>query len=239
MPALSCHSCALSYFACPIGVFVHYSGYHMFPLFALGMILVWGALLGRLLCGWVCPFGFLQDLLHKIPSRKFELPRWMDAGKYIVLVVMVVAIPFMLGSETQYSFCRICPAAALQVSIPAMFGEGLTFTPIAIVKFVLLAVILVTAVFSSRIFCRVLCPIGAMMGPFNYISAWIVRVPKRACTSCQLCEKSCPVDAQPSSRIEDGISASRSAECIVCHDCQSPCPLNKKGKEQEPQAEAG
>ena len=88
LPVMNCHSCALSWFACPIGVYVHYAGYRLFPFLAVGTVLIIGVFLGRFLCGWVCPFGFLQDLLHKIPSPKFRLPRWTAAIKYVVLVVM-------------------------------------------------------------------------------------------------------------------------------------------------------
>ena len=124
VPVLNCHSCALAWFACPIGVAIHYSGYRLFPLIAAGTILLLGTLFGRLFCGWACPFGFLQDMLHKIPSPKFRLPSWASYTKYLVLLLMVFAFPMFWGENTLFSFCRICPASALQVTIPHAVASG-------------------------------------------------------------------------------------------------------------------
>ncbi len=225
-PVLSCHSCALAWFACPIGVFVHYSGYHLFPFLAFGMVLLVGVLVGRLLCGWVCPFGFLLDMLYKIPSPKFDLPAWTGYIKYVVLAAMVVAIPYALGESTLYSFCRVCPASAVQVTIPNMITNGLeSVNVLTAIKLGLLAVVLVFAIFSSRSFCKVLCPIGALLGPLNYISFWAMNLPpKRPCTGCKRCDAVCPSNGQPFSRIANGVSPNRAAECVVCHDCQQACP---------------
>ena len=113
-PVLNCHSCALAWFACPVGVFTQYAGLHVFPFLAVGMILLAGALVGRLLCGWACPFGLVQDLLYKIPSRKLSLPAWTSKLKYAVLALGVLALPWIFGGETLASFCRVCPAAHFQ-----------------------------------------------------------------------------------------------------------------------------
>jgi len=222
-PVLSCHSCLLAWFACPIGVFIHYSGYHAFPFLALGTVLLAGVLVGRLLCGWVCPFGFLQDLLHKIPTRKLRLPAWGSYVKYLVLALMVFLLPFLFGEESRFVFCRYCPSSALQVSVPYLLGGG-TFSAATAVKLGVTAVILATVVFVERGFCRLLCPIGAMLAPLNFLSLWIVKVPNPECLSCAKCDKACPTHIEPSRRIERGIPASRALDCIVCHACQPPCP---------------
>ncbi|MCE5248592.1 4Fe-4S binding protein [bacterium] len=230
-PVLSCHSCVLSWFACPVGVFVHYSGYHVFPFLALGTVLLIGVLFGRLLCGWVCPFGFLQDILHRIPTRKFTLPRWTGSIKYAVLIFMVLLIPFFLGSETMYSFCRICPASALQVTIPGLVSTGFKDISLSMaVKLTVLAVVLVLVIFSSRAFCKTLCPIGALLAPLNFISVWTVSVPTETCLSCKRCDKACPTDVTPSERIAEGIAPNRSPDCIVCHECQSACTITADKK---------
>jgi ferredoxin-type protein NapH len=224
-PVLSCHSCLLSWFACPIGVFVHYSGYHVFPFLALGTVLLLGVVFGRLLCGWACPFGFLQDLLYKIKSPKVFLPKWTAKTKYVILVVMVFLLPFMFGEQTGLSFCNFCPASAIQVTIPNLITGGFqTVSAATVVKLGILVGVLVLVVFSSRTFCKVFCPIGALLAPLNFLSFWTVKVPTDNCISCKKCSRVCPTRAEPDSRIIEGTTANRALECIVCHDCQPVCP---------------
>ena len=227
-PVLNCHSCALAWFACPIGVFVHFAGYRIFPFLALGTVLLLGVAFGRLLCGWVCPFGFLQDLLHKLPGRKFALPAWTGYIRYGVLFLMVLLLPFLFGEETAYSFCRICPASALQVTIPHFIGAGrFTISTATVVKLAILMAVLVFAVLSSRSFCKVLCPLGALLAPLNLVSFWTVRFAP-GCSLCKQCDRECPVDGQPSARISAGRAPNRALDCIVCHDCASACPQKEK-----------
>ncbi len=224
-PVLSCHSCALSWFACPIGVFVHFSGYHVFPLLPVGMVLIVGVFLGRLLCGWVCPFGLLQDLLHKIPSPKITLPHWTNYTKYGLLFLSVLIIPYLWGESTLYSFCRICPAGTLQASLPTAIASGFAGIQAAtIVRWGVLAAILVLAVVSMRSFCKVLCPLAAIMAPLNYVSLWAIKAPAETCRNCKHCDAACSMDIQPSVRINKKVPANRDLECIVCHECQTACP---------------
>ena len=233
-PIYSCHACPLSWFACPVGVFIHYSGYRVFPFLAVGTLVVFGALLGRMLCGWVCPFGFLQDLLHRIPSRKFTAPGWTASIKYVVLALTVFLIPFFLGADTLFSFCRFCPAAAIQVTLPWAAKNGFgAFQWYQWVKIGLMVVTLIAAVFSSRLFCKVLCPIGALMAVFNYVSFWRVKVPTQACVSCSECDKVCPTDVNPSERILKGLPPSHNLDCVLCHECRSVCPVKEKSAERE------
>lgn len=229
-PVLSCHSCALSWFACPIGVLVHYPAiYHVFPFIAVGTVLLIGALVGRLLCGWVCPFGFVQDLLYKIPTRKFWLPKWMNNIKYLVLILGVFLLPFLFGEFA--SFCSICPAAALQVTVPDAIASGLQITgTMKFVKLGIVLAVLATAILYSRVFCRVLCPIGALLAPLNYLSLWVVGPLRESCLTCQGCDKVCLTAVQPSKRLMDGISANRTLDCVVCHDCLGPCRKTLKVK---------
>jgi len=89
-PALNCYSCPLSRFACPIGTFQHFLTLRQVPYFMLGFFGFIGGLIGRAPCGWICPFGLIQELLYKIPSYKIHLPEWVKYIKYVVLVVLLV-----------------------------------------------------------------------------------------------------------------------------------------------------
>jgi ferredoxin-type protein NapH len=230
-PVLNCHSCALAWFACPIGVFVHYSGYRVFPFLAVGTVLLLAVLLGRLLCGWLCPFGLLQDLLHKIPGPKFGLPRWTRWIKYGVLLGMVVLTPYFLGEQTLYSFCRICPASAVQVTIPNFLKAGFSGLELqTFVKLTFLAIVVVLAIFCCRSFCRIFCPLGALLAPLNYISFWTVKIPAVECTVCGRCDALCPVEGRPSLRAAEGVAPGRTAECIACTECCTACPKNGMDK---------
>ncbi len=222
-PVLSCHSCMLAWFACPVGVFIHYSGYHVFPYLAVGMTLLVGVLIGRLLCGWVCPFGFLQDLLHKIPTPKFQLPDWTSNFKYVVLALTVFLFPWLWGESSKGVYCWYCPASALQVTVPNLLG-GATINLAAGIKLSLTAGILVLVVFAERSFCKLLCPIGALLAPLNKISFWIVKIPSSDCLTCGSCDDECPTHIEPQDRIDAQIPPNRHLDCIVCHQCQPACP---------------
>ncbi|MBU0753820.1 MAG: 4Fe-4S binding protein [Planctomycetes bacterium] len=235
-PVLSCHSCPLAWFACPIGVFVHYSGYQVFPFLALGTVLLLGVFFARLLCGWVCPFGFLQDLLYKIPTLKITLPAWTANIKYAVLVLGVFLLPFLFGEQTVFSFCRICPAAAMQSTIPNLIDTGASWLQtLVMVKIGFLVLFLVLSTLSNRAFCKVVCPIGALLAPLNLISFWKIKKPTENCINCSLCNKSCPPGGTPSSRVSEGLSASRTMDCVLCYECKTSCPFAKakSGRIQE------
>ncbi len=92
----------------------------------IGFLLFIGGLVGRLICGWLCPFGLIQDLLHKIPFYKkietFPADRLLRKSKYVILVIFVILLPLflvdILGQGTPY-FCKlICPVGTLEGGIP-------------------------------------------------------------------------------------------------------------------------
>jgi hypothetical protein len=119
IPALNCHSCPAAVFACPIGVLVNFAALRVFPFVAIGILGFVGSITGRLACGWLCPFGFIQDGLYKIPSKKFGIPRRLGYTKYVALLLMVAFIPFFFP-ESLLVFCRVCPAGTLESAIQSV-----------------------------------------------------------------------------------------------------------------------
>jgi polyferredoxin len=218
------------------------------PMLVIGFLAIVGATVGRAPCGWLCPFGWLQDLLNKIPTPKFKGPDFLRYLKYVILVVFVFVLPaFWLDGLGfgEPSFCKfICPAGTLEGGLPFLVLSpglksqlGWLFTWKAFV----LAVLLVAMVFFKRPFCRWVCPLGAFYGPFNKISIYKLEIDHKECIRCGLCSKACPVDLNVPEEIH-------SAECLHCLDCVKVCPTkclkfqtsfknNKKSEADEPGAE--
>lgn len=224
IPILHCHSCVLASFACPIGLLGHYASYLIFPFLAVGIIGVIGAFFGRALCGWACPFGLIQDMLYRIPSPKFVLPAWFRLPKYFVLLALVLVVPLLLGVFHPWFFCRWCPVAAFEASIPnAAMQGGFPDPANAVVRLSVLGLVLVMSITSERAFCIGLCPIGAMMAPFNRISALYLRRNPDKCNECGACVSACP--ARQVSDAERGVLPGDSdLECVLCLECTRKCP---------------
>ncbi|MBT3192592.1 MAG: 4Fe-4S binding protein [Verrucomicrobia bacterium] len=228
LPIMNCEACAIAWLGCPIGMIGSNLAFREWPLLVLGMTLVVGALVGRFLCGWVCPMGFLQDLIYKIPSLKFRLPRWATWIKYGFLVGTVFVLGFFFGKEPDVSpffFCNFCPTAAIQVVLPDMIAYqdyALTFG--RSLRLGVLVAVLLISLGVHRGFCKVMCPVGALIAIANRFSFLSLRLNKSACVSCSKCDKSCPMDVPVMSSPEKGRAVNRDSECIECLTCQQSCP---------------
>lgn len=225
VPGLNCYSCPGAIGACPIGSLqaaLVASGQKL-PLYIAGTILAFGALLGRTICGWLCPFGFLQDLLDKAPLPKIKKGAWSRVcswGKYLVLFGLVIAAPIVLLHTTGIgtpAFCAwLCPAGTLEAGIPLVsMDEGLRFMLGALFdwKVGVLIALLIACLFVYRPFCRFLCPLGALYSFFNRFALLRYRVDAQACTSCGACQTVCKVDIRTVS----------DRECIQCGACVTSC----------------
>jgi polyferredoxin len=223
-PTLNCFACPGDVTSCPIGALQHFVITRQFPFFVVGFLGLVGASVGRMTCGWLCPFGFLQDMMKKISRRVVKLPRWMGKLKYASLVLVAILLPFLLSDMW---FSKLCPAGGIEGAIPWMIA-GIRGSPSAPsfdiglmgsmfwIKMVIMAAFLVGMVFIKRPFCRTSCPLGAVFSLFNKASLVRMRVDKTSCTECGICERACPVDLQPYEEID-------SPECIKCLEC-TKCP---------------
>ncbi|MBN2023125.1 MAG: 4Fe-4S binding protein [Pirellulales bacterium] len=214
-PVFHCHSCPYALFACPIGVLAHFGALHMYPFVALGVLAATGALLGAFICGWICPFGFLQDLIGRIPTPKFTLPGWTGYFRYVVLVGLVLVVPYWLGEGSPWFFCSLCPAGAIEGAVPMVAQQAMAGGPIAwpsTVKLSILGVLLMAMLFTWRPWCAVLCPLGAMYSLSNAVSFFYVRVRKDDCNECGACRSLCRYGGSPRDRASD-------LRCIRCLDC--------------------
>ena len=230
VPGLNCYSGPGALGACPIGSLqaVLGSRQYKFAFYVFGFLMMTGALLGRLVCGWLCPFGLVQDLLHRIPvGKKFrKLPgdkglRWLKFGILAGFVILLPLYAVDIVGQGQPWFCKyICPSGTLMAGLPLVFSnpqlQGAVGWLFAWKNLILIVLVLLSVV-VYRPFCRYLCPLGAVYGLFNPVSFYRFRVDPDKCTSCGACQKSCkldiPVWKQPNSM-----------ECIRCGDCRRACP---------------
>ncbi len=231
VPGLNCYSCPGAAGSCPIGSLQAALGGRIksIPYYVLGLILLFGALFGRLICGFLCPFGFVQDLLHKIPSPKPRLPHRLDKtlryGKYVTLA-MVLFLPVILtdafGLGTPF-FCKyICPAGILEGGIPLAIGNEAVRGALGFLfswKMAILILIIAASVLISRPFCKYLCPLGAIYGLMNRFSLYQMYVNKNACVHCGRCKQACPMGV-------DITKNSCDSECIRCGECKEACPVS-------------
>lgn len=211
-PVFFCHSCPWATMACPIGVLINFSTLRIVPFITIGILGLVGTFGGRIICGWLCPFGLLQDLMYRIKTRKFRLPRQAAYAKYALLVGLVFAVPFFWPGKP-YTYCNFCPTGTLESTIPwAFLGVNSGFGFGFYTRMAILAGTLVLVVLVSRAFCRVLCPLGALFSVFNRFSLLRFHLAHAGCSSCGACMKWCPTGMDP-------VGEMNGEECIRCMEC--------------------
>lgn len=245
VPGLNCYSCPGAVGSCPIGALqaVIGSSKFSFAYYIVGFLILFGVLLGRLVCGFLCPFGWFQELLHKIPSKKFSTKKLklLTYLKYVILLLFVIILPMTIVNEVGMGdpfFCKwLCPAGILEGAIPlAMVDGGIRAALGALFtwKACLLLGTVTLSVFFYRPFCKWLCPLGAFYALFNKLSFYKFSINQDKCTSCGACSKVCKMDVEVH-------KTPNHTECIRCGDCVRTCPLGaiyksigiKKEKEHE------
>jgi ferredoxin-type protein NapH len=230
-PGLNCYACPGALLSCPIGAVQNFLGTvrasaSVIPnlgSLVIGYIGFIGVLVGRVPCGWLCPFGFIQDLLHKIPSPKFSLWRPLRWVKYGVLLVLVVLMPLFVVDRIGLGhpwFCKLlCPAGTLLGAFPLLAIKRNLWQALGywfINKVFWLSVIVVGAVLISRFFCRLLCPLGAFYSLFSRVSLAHLEFIEGNCVHCLACVHSCPTGVIPYEERD-------SRDCIMCIKCVQAC----------------
>jgi polyferredoxin len=213
-----CYACPLASFACPVGVAAQFSALHLVPLLALGVVVTVAVLVGAVVCGWACPFGFLQDLLAKVPLPKFRIPSWMGYGRYLVLIALVVLVPYLWGEAHALFICRVCPVGALEAAVPAMARQAAGGNPVqwmSTAKGVILIAFLLAAVLTFRPWCAVLCPLGGFLALFNRGSLLRLRFDPERCTECNLCRSRCSMGV----KVDVNVNDPRCIRCLECTTC--------------------
>jgi ferredoxin-type protein NapH len=173
---------------------------------------------GSLVCGWACPFGFLQDLIGRIPLPKLRLPGWLGFTRYAVLIGLVLLIPYFFGKENPLFICHLCPAGAVEATVPAsvqaFFNLQKDYWPTT-TKAIILVVFLLAALFTWRPWCTLFCPLGAIFSLCNYVSLMFLRFQPQKCNDCELCHDLCKYRG-PSERRGSDMRCIRCLECVRC-----------------------
>lgn len=217
IPFLNCYACPGALFSCPLGALQHYLVIREIPFYIVGFLGTIGAVVGRMACGWLCPFGLLQDLLYKINSLKIKIPRVLTYFKYVVLVGLILVIPFVTG---EHWFSKLCPMGLVVGGLPwALISPEIRalVRNMFMVKMGITAFIMTFSVVSKRPFCRIFCPLGAIYALFNAISIYRLEADVETCLHCNKCQRVCPVDIKV-------YENANSPECIRCLECVQACP---------------
>jgi polyferredoxin len=200
----------------------YYAATQQLPLFLFGFFIIVGLIVGRAACGWLCPFGLLQDIMYKLKTRKFGIPQHLNYGKYVILIVLVIILPLITHIHW---FSRLCPLGALTAGIPWVAWNPIdpdfnapvvdleTIGLMYYLKITILIFFLVWFVMAQRPFCRVICPMGAIWAIFNRVSLLKFKV-EQSCLNCEQCEVNCPMELPTPEKVD-------SENCIKCFDCNS------------------
>lgn len=173
---------------------------------------------GRFFCGWMCAFGTFNDILYAISKRafkiKFKVSKELDSIlkylKFVILAFIIAAIwttgaSIFEGSSPWDAFAQLTdPLEAVK-----------TYT----IGSIILALIIIGALFIERFFCRYLCPLGAIFAISSKIRIFDISKPRDKCGSCRICTNNC---AMGISLYE--VDRVKSGECINCLKCVSVCP---------------
>jgi len=201
------------------------NGQYFLGLYVVGTLGVIGGFVGRMVCGWLCPFGLFQELLHKIPSIKFGVPRVLRFGKFAVLLLMVFILPLTAVGELGIGspwFCKyLCPAGTLEAGLPMLFLQPSLREAIGLLfysKLVVLLLFTFWSVLASRPFCRTTCPLGAFYALFSSVKLVKLQLDQGRCTHCKACHAVCPMGVHFNESPQD-------TECITCLACSRVCPF--------------
>jgi polyferredoxin len=168
-------------------------------------------------CGWLCPFGIVQEFFGKITKKKITVPANIDKKlrylKYFVLLMILIltAITGTLIFKTYDPFLNFFH-----------FGKGVLWSvgeESALVGFVIAIIVVLLSVFIERAWCKYFCPLGAVMGLFSIFSFSKIKRDNTSCTNCKICDTKCPMGLKTSN-----IDSMKNVDCIDCMNCVNSCP---------------
>jgi len=200
-----------------------------------GFLDIWSALLmaiffltivcGNFYCGWICPFGALQEWLGKLGSlyikRKFHMPqkaaKVLQFSKYAIYAAIL--INGMFGFAESLSEIGSFNGNYNFLNLTSLLGSG-TITTINLLAVVYLLCYGVASLFFDRPFCNYFCPDSIRYNLTSFLRVASVRRDKHKCVDCGKCDRACPMQIEVSA-----CGKLRNANCINCMQCVSECPV--------------
>jgi polyferredoxin len=178
-------------------------------------------LLGPVFCGWVCPFGSIQEWFGKLGRKIFKrrynrfIPYKVDRILRYLRYLMLGWVVYMTAVTGTLFFADIDPYFAL---------FNVWTSEVAIGGVVILIAVLALSLLVERPFCKYACPYGAVLGVFNLFRVFKVRRNRSTCINCKACDRTCPMNIPVSTG-----GAVRHHQCISCLKCTSEqaCPVEK------------
>ena len=193
------------------------------------VVLIPTLFLGRFFCNWVCPYGSLHQfvgwLFRSRERRTVEANRYRPSQqvKYYILTAMLVAAVFgTLQIGLLDPICLLYRSftgsviPALNMPTPELLGEDRLYQGAWLIGLVLFGLVAMNLVYP-RFFCRVLCPLGALLGILSRFAWWRIERDPVKCQGCDQCRLHCEAACDPQARL-------RKAECFVCFNCIEDCP---------------
>lgn len=230
VPGLNCYACPGALGSCPIGSLQAVISNKSLNLsyYVIGILLFLGIILGRIVCGFLCPFGFFQDILYKTPfkNKRKNLPghKYLKYLKYFILITFVIILPLLLVNSFGIGkpwFCKyICPQGILSGGLPLLLTNQYLRNEIGILFFLKLSILITLSIMSMKIyrpFCKYICPLGAIYGLLQKYSIIKIHIDSSKCIKCGVCHKKCKMDVEV-------YKSQNSAECIRCGECIKCCP---------------
>lgn len=175
-------------------------------------------------CSWICPFGFIEEIIGKLGAkimhRRLNVPKWLDIPlrslKFILLAFFVYSIFFVMDSQSAVSFLE-SPYNKVADLKMLKFFLNISATGTAVFGF-----LIVMSFFVNNFWCRYLCPYGALLGLAGWLSPSRITRSEEKCINCGACDKACP------SRL--AVSTDKkvvSPECNGCLECIDKCPVDR------------
>ena len=223
-PVFYCYASPFATSLCPIGA-IEYAVIVAPALltYIFGVLILFGAIFGRGMCGWACPIGALEDIISlkskfktSVRMDKYKI-RWL---KYFILLIIPI-LSYIYGAKV---FTDICPIGGLTATVPTLLLNPYGYRPIQpffTIKMILTVLFMVLIVLIARGWCKYFCPLGACFAVFNRVSLVAIKYDGGQCMDCTvpLCAKECPMNLVPKSDVN-------SKECIRCGRCVDACPTN-------------